>query len=406
MIFDLIIIGAGAAGLMAAARASELGARVLILEKRAAPGTKLLITGNGRCNLTNNSLDNRSFALKFGKKGSFLLSGLSKFSPTETIDFFSRQGLKTKVEAGGRVFPISNSSREVLDILISSIKKNGGVFNFSSAVKKIIYQGNKIKEIVTTDGKSLSAKNYIIATGGKSYPATGSTGDAYDWLRAAGHNIVEPMPSLAPLIFQDRFIKSLEGLSLKSVKLSMLAVDKKIASEDGDIIFTDNGLSGPAALNLSRHYPRNNENISVVIDFLPQRNERELNNIFSSKSNFLIKNVVAEFVPMRFALAILDLCHLEKNLTVNQIAKQDRNNLFKCLKAFSLDKPKLADFTKAMLTKGGVELREIDNRTMRSRIISNLLVAGEMLDLDGPTGGYNLQVAWTTGYLAGENSII
>lgn len=406
MIFDVIIIGAGAAGLMAATRASELGAKVLILEKRAAPGTKLLITGNGRCNLTNNSLDNRSFALKFGKKGSFLLSGLSKFSPAETIDFFFRQGLKTKVEDGGRVFPLSNSSREVLDILISAIKKNGGVFNFSSAVKKIVYQDNKVKELVTIDGKSFSAKNYIITTGGKSYSATGSTGDAYDWLKTAGHNIVEPMPSLTPFIFQDKLIKSLEGLSLKSVKLSMLAGNKKIASEEGAIIFTDNGLSGPAALNLSRHYPRDNENISVVIDFLPQINERELENIFNGKNNFLIKNVLAEFVPMRFTLAILDLCHLEKNLTVNQVARQDRNNLIKYLKAFSLDKPELADFTKAMLTKGGVELKEIDNRTMKSKIISNLLVAGEVLDLDGPTGGYNLQLAWTTGYLAGENSVI
>lgn len=406
MVFDVIIIGAGAAGLMAAARASEIGAKVLILEKRAAPGTKLLITGNGRCNLTNNSLDNRSFALKFGKKGNFLLSGLSKFSPTDTIDFFSRQGLKTKVETGGRVFPFSNSSREVLDTLISSIKKNGGILNFSSAVKKIIYQDNKIKEIVTTDGKSFSAKNYIIATGGKSYPATGSTGDAYDWLREAGHNIVEPMPSLTSFVFKNKLIKSLEGLSLKSVKLLMLAGNRKIASEEGDIMFTGNGLSGPAVLNLSRHYPFDNKNISIVIDFLPQLNERELNNIFSGKSNFLIKNVVAEFVPMRFTLAILDLCRLDKNLPVKQVTKNDKSNLIKYLKNFSLDKPELADFTKAMLTKGGVELKEIDNRTMKSKIISNLFVVGEVLDLDGPTGGYNLQVAWTTGYVAGENFII
>lgn len=410
MKYDAIIIGGGPAGMMAAGRAGELGLKVLVLEKNQEVGKKLLLTGKGRCNLTN--LENNLFDLveKYGKNGKFLFSAFSRFSPEKTIKFFESQGLTTKIEDKNRVFPVSNRSLDVRQTLLNYLKKSEVEILFNAKVKNIFVENdkNKISKIVLKNGETFSAKKYVLATGGKSYPITGSTGDGYEWLEILGHTFKKPTPALAPIICTDKFIKDLEGLSL-SVQVTLFQNDKKIEQKFGDFIFTKNGLSGPVILNMSKEIGEclHKGETRIKIDFFSQLNFQDLDlklqKHFQENNNKNFKNILADFLPNKFISTFLSLLKIEAEKKVNSISKKERQNLVDLLKNFSLQVEKLADFDKAMITSGGVKLSEVDSKTMQSKIVENLFFAGEILDVDGPTGGYNLQICWSTGFVVGES---
>ncbi|MFA6194489.1 MAG: NAD(P)/FAD-dependent oxidoreductase [Patescibacteria group bacterium] len=409
MVYDVAVIGGGASGLMAAGRAGEEGAKVIILEKNGSVGLKLLMTGGTRCNLTNNIPDSKILATNFGSAGRFLISAFSRFGPKETIEFFNNRGLATKIEDNNRVFPASDNAREVLKILVDYAQAAGVEIMTSAAVKNILIDKGKIAEVVLADGKKIKAINYIIATGGRSYPTTGSSGDAYEWLRRMGHNIITPSPALVPILLKDAFIPELEGLSREEIALSLWQDGRKIAATEGDILFTANGLSGPAALNLSRFISLPiNQNLEISLDFFAdtfiEDLDDELQGIFLG-NNKSARNSLAGILPSRLMPVVGSLAHLDMEKPANSVTKDERRRLGALLKDFRLGIKGLDGYDRAMLTAGGLDLKEVDPKTMRSKIISNLFVAGEALDIAGPTGGFNLQACWSTGRIAGEAAV-
>lgn len=408
--YDVAIIGGGPAGLMAASRASELGAKVLLIEKNDRPGIKLSITGGGRCNITNYIEDYKLLAANFDKGGKFLLSAFSKFGAREVVNFFESRGLRTKIEKNNQVFPLSNRSQELIKILTDNIKKRNGKIITGEAVGRIEVRGNKIEKIILASGREIVAKNYILATGGKSYPLTGSTGDAYTWLKEMGHKITLLRPALTQIVVREKYIKELEGLSFGGAKINLYQNNKSIAGLKGDIIFTANGLSGPASLNLSRYVDILSGNFKLGIDFFPKINEDELDKklqkLFSANGQKTLKNSLQILLSPRLAALIIKLLELDGEKKSGVVQREARLAISKLLKDWRLTIVSLGDYNKAMITRGGLELKEVDPKTMRSKLISNLFVAGELLDLDGPTGGYNLQICWSTGYVAGENSVL
>ncbi len=409
MIYDLVIVGSGPAGLMAGCRASELGAKVIILEKNNRAALKLLTTGGGRCNFTNYIPDAKLLAENYEPNRRFLISAFSRFGVDETIAFFNDKGVETKVENNGRVFPESNRANDILQALLDNFKKNGGEIRFGSEVKKIIVSRGKIDKIVLVDGEIILGKKYLIATGGKSYPLTGSSGEAYEWLKKIGHKIISPRPALVAIRLKEKFISDLEGLSLPNVKIELFASAKKVATTQGDIIFTSTGISGPAALDLSRFINLElTEKYTLFIDLKPEISEKTLaeylNKLFHS-GHKLFRNSLTQIVPPKLAPIILSLTKIDPNKQSNSITKEERIKLINMLKKFPFVLSGLGDFNSAMVTAGGVDLNEINPKTMASKIISNLFFAGEIIDLTGPTGGYNLQLCWSTGHLAGESTI-
>ncbi|MBN2853912.1 NAD(P)/FAD-dependent oxidoreductase [Patescibacteria group bacterium] len=418
-IYDLLIIGAGPAGLIAGARASELGASVLILEKNAQAGTKLLMTGGGRCNLTNLDFSNiRDLASRYQTAANFLLSPFSRFGPKELCNFFEEAGLKLKEEARGRVFPESNKARSVLDLLLKKIKDNDGEVLLKAKIKKIVISSDsskKIEKVELEDGRFFKAKNFLIATGGKSYPLSGSSGDAYAWLKKLGHTIIEPHPGLAPIKISENFIKDLEGLSFSNLKISLKnnqennkdGKEIKTYSEFGDLIFGADNISGPAVLNLSRLVDlKSLKNTLIEIDFFPDSNLEELNkklqNIFHS-ANKNLSNALTEILPPRFVKVFLNNLKINLEKKANSVSKEEKELISRNLKYFKLKVANLYGFDKAMITRGGLSLKEVFSKNFKSKLFDNLYFAGEVLDIDGPTGGYNLQIAWTIGYLVAED---
>ncbi|MFA6106268.1 MAG: NAD(P)/FAD-dependent oxidoreductase [Patescibacteria group bacterium] len=409
MRYDIIVIGGGPAGMMAAGRAGELKARTLLVEKNRNLGVKLLITGHGRCNLTNEKHKPGEFISQFGKNGKFLFSSLYQFGAKDAMDFFERRGIKLKIEPGGKVFPQSDKARDILSALIGYLKDSKVAIKTGAEVKRIVKKGRLISGIILGDGTEMNASAYIIATGGRAYPQTGSTGDGYKWARELGHTVIEPLPALTPIILKDKFIKSLQGLSFSNVKISALKDNKKIHSLAGDIIFTDNGISGPIILNLSRLIAREKSpEITFAIDYFPEEDfaalDRKLQDNFKSEPNKLLKNLLQNFVPPRLAEVILKLAAVNPEKKANIVTKDERKKLASLLKEFNLSIKSLYGFELAYITSGGVALNEVDPKTMRSKFVNNLYFAGEVLDLDGPTGGNNLQVAWTTGFAAGAGA--
>lgn len=408
--YNFAVIGAGPSGMIAAGHAAELGGRVILLEKNDRPGIKLSITGKGRCNITNAEEDLKKLIAVYGKKGKFLYPALNKFSNKDVVDFFESRGIRTKVERGKRVFPCSDSSKDVIDCLKKYLKENGVEIKFNSAVEKIIVSPknkNNIKKIILKDGREISADKYLIATGGKSYPGTGSTGDAYGWLKKLGHTVVDPEPALTPIIIKENTAKQLEGLSLKNVEISLWK-NRKLASYFGEALFTGNGLSGPIILNLSRDVRKNKiENLKIKIDFKPTLDyltlDRRIQRDFEEQKNKQYKNSLDKLLPKKLIPIIIKLSGIKENKKINEITKIERKKIINLLKEFELSIKGLAGFEKAIVTSGGVELKEVNPKTMQSKILNNLYFSGEILDIDGPTGGYNLQIAWSTGYLAGEN---
>ena len=406
--YDIVVIGAGPAGLMAAGCASEQGARVLVLEKNSSAGIKLLMTGGGRCNFTNTA-PNNLLAASFGQNGRWLLSGLSRFNSADIINFFALRGVKIKVNEEGKVFPENSGAYKIREVLIDYVELNGGVIQYDAKVIKIIKDNNLISKIILADRSEIKADKFIIACGGNSYPLSGSSGDAYSWLKDLGHNAIKPKPALAPIILHEQFIKILEGLSFPHIKLDLYQGLKKIATENGPLIFTARGISGPVSLNLSRFIANENKaNLKLVLDFFPNQDkneiEKKLQILIDLNSKESIRNILAKLISKRLA----DLIILNQNIDTakkgSEINKIERGLIVSFLKNLNLTILALGSFDEAMITSGGVDLKEVDQKTMASKQYKNLYFAGEILDLDGPTGGYNLQVAWTSGYVAGSSA--
>ncbi|MBU0964194.1 NAD(P)/FAD-dependent oxidoreductase [Patescibacteria group bacterium] len=406
---DLMVIGGGPAGMMAAGRAAENGARVLLLEKRGKLGVKLSITGKGRCNITNAEFDNRKLIKKYGSNGNFLFPPFHKFGPQEVINFFEKRNIKTKIERGNRVFPVSNKSSAVIEALIKYLKQNNVTIKTNATVKSIVCEDNKIKKVALQSGEEFMSDKYAICTGGQAYPQTGSTGDAYNWLEKMGHKIISPEQALVPVIVAERWVKELEGLSLKNVDISIYKKEKKVESEFGEAIFTDNGMSGPVIIEMSKKIGQllKDGEVELQIDYKPALNFTELDQRiqkdFKKYSNKLFKNSLQALMPRLLIPVIINLSKINPDKKVNAITKKERKTLIHLLKSFKLQVKALAGFDRAIVTSGGVDLKEIDPRTMQSKIITNLYLAGEIINIDGPTGGYNLQICWSTGYCVGDN---
>jgi len=408
MLYDVIVIGGGPAGMMAAARAGDRGARAFLLEKNNQLGLKLLATGHGRCNFTNILADKKEMINVYGKNYKFLFSSFSKFGVLSAINFFAKLGVASKEEDNGRIFPKSDKANDIKQALIKYLKKSSVEVRLNAEVKKVIAKDKKIEKIILENGEEIFANNFIITTGGKSYAETGSTGDGYKWLSNLGHKIITPRPALTPITVKEKFVKNLEGLSLKNIRISVYENKKKIISRVGEIIFTSDGVSGPAIIDLS-------ERIGAIlptptflrIDFKPEieaaQLDKKLQNDFHLAANKMFKNYLAGLVPPKLAPVVIKLTGINEKKQVNAITKAERQALVKALKEFTLEIKELKSFSKAMVTAGGVDIKEVDPKTMRSKIYKNLYLAGEILDLDGPTGGYNLQICWSTGYAAGES---
>lgn len=412
--FDIAVIGGGPTGMIAAGRAAELGARVVLLEKNGSLGRKLLITGKGRCNLTQAEFDDKEIVKHFGKGGKFLFSSLAAFGPEEVIAFFEKRKVPTKVERGGRVFPVSDKAGDVLNILERYLKINKveTIFNASVAgfEHDLVIKGKKITSVKLKDGRSVFADKFILCTGGKSYPVTGSTGDGYAWAKDLGHTIIEPAPALVPVKTKEEWVKDVQGLSLKNVAINIFQDGKKQDSRFGEMMFAHFGLTGPIVLDLSKKIGglmQKGETI-ISIDLKPALTHEQLDarlvRDFVEHSNKDFINYLPELLPQKMIATIIKLSEIEARKKINFVTKEERKKLIEILKGLRLTAIGTTGYNQAIITSGGVDLKEVDSKTMQSRIVINLYLAGEVLDLDGPTGGYNLQVCWSTGYAAGTHS--
>jgi len=403
--YDVIVIGGGAAGLMAAGFAAKDGAKVLVVEKMVTCGRKLLISGSGRCNITNTLKDTKQFVSKFGKNGKFLYQAVNSFTTSDVVSFFNSKGLKTTVEKGFKVFPAGEAgSADVLRVLMNFCVSNGAEFLPSSPVTAVNAESGHIVS-VTAGGREIKCRSVIIACGGKSYPATGSSGDGYSLAEAMGHRIVEPRPVLVPAYSDDEWINELRGVSLRDIRLTLVSGGKNTASADGDLVFTDRGVSGPAIYDITRHeFDRSAEN-RLLIDLFPAKRMEELDTELEQAARInnkkQIKNIIDEYVMSSIVPAVFALSGIDPVLKASNLSKKDRNRLAAVMKGLVLSGVKFAGFERAVVTSGGVSLKEIDGRTMSSSISEGLYFAGEVMDLDAPTGGYNLQMCWSTGRLAG-----
>ncbi len=404
---DIIVIGGGPAGMMAAGTAASSGASVLLLEKNEKLGKKLLLTGKERCNITNAEINSHTLKKIYGKNGGFLHSAFNSFSNQDIIEFFEDQGVKTKVERGNRVFPQSDRALDVLSALKNYLTKNNVKIKYQAEVKSFIRKEGLITKVVLSNGEECKADKFIIATGGKSYPETGSTGDAFSWLTGMGHQVIKPAPALVPIIMSNEFIKDLEGLSLRNVKITLFDNNTKIDARFGEALFTAHGMSGPVILDLSKLVtglikPTLNIDLKPALNY--QQLDLRIQRDFAKFNNKIFRNSLHQLLPRKLIAVIIKLSGIDPEKYVNAITKSERKKLLNLLKEFKLSIKGVDGYRKAIITAGGVSLKEVDPKTMRSKLIDNLYFAGEVLDLDGPTGGFNLQICWSSGYCAGLSS--
>lgn len=408
IVWDVAVIGGGPAGLMAAGRAAECGAEVLLMEKNETLGKKLLITGGGRCNLTNNETDVRKFLEKFKDRRKFLFSAFAQWSVEETLDFFHSRKLETKVEEGGRVFPISDKAASVFKVLTDYVREGRVTVALGNPVREIIGSGGKIGSLRLENGAIVYARAFVLATGGKSRPETGSTGDGFGWLEKLGHVITPPDPSLVPLAIKDGWVKKLPGVVLPDIKLTAFQNGVKQISRKGRVLFTHVGISGPTVLNMSKDVGELMKygTVTLSIDLFPELGYGDLNAklqaIFKENSNKKFRNILGSFIPVAALQPIVvERSGINPNTFCHSITREERLGLIKLLKEVSMQVDKLLGAEKAIVTSGGVSPAEIDFKTMRSRLFPNLYIVGDLLDIDRPSGGYSLQLCWTTGYVAG-----
>ncbi len=403
MVENIGIIGAGPAGILAAIAASGEGKKVILLEKNEKVGKKLFITGKGRCNITNN-MDLEMFFDNIMTNKEFMYSSLYTFSNDSIINLLEKYKLRTKVERGGRVFPISNKSSDVIKTFEKILKEKQVDLKLNTEVKDV-YKEDDIFYVVTDQG-IYAFNKLIIATGGKSYPKTGSTGFGYKIAKKLGHNIIDIKPSLVPIEIKEDIASTLQGLSLKNVEISAFSGKKEIYREFGDMVFTHYGISGPIVLSMSTFlYKYIDREINFKIDLKPaldmEKLDRRVLRDFDKYNNKMVKNALDDLLPAKLREPILLLSNIDLDKFVHQITKDERERLLENLKAFPLTFKNFRPVEEAIVTSGGVDVNQIDPSTMESKILDNLYFAGEVLDVDAVTGGFNLQIAYSTGYLAG-----
>ncbi len=409
--FDVAVIGGGPAGMMAAGRAAELGARVILLEKNAGLGKKLLITGGGRCNIFNAEYDAHRLVDTYGKKGKSLFSAFSQFDAAACKEFFESRGLPIKVEAEQRAFPVSEKANDVHQTMLSYMKTGKVHVRPYEPVMGLEADDGRITKILV-DGGEVIAKNYIVATGGKSRPETGSTGDGFLWMRSLGHTVAEPDPALVPITLSDTWIDDVEGISLKSAKLSILADGKRHASRTGKMLFTHDGISGPLVLNMSKQVGELLKlgKVTLSLDLFPSMDHAALDAMilaqFEAGKNKLIKNKIGDIVQPRLGFVLLKLAGIDEATPLYRLTREERKAFVQILKDIPLHVSGLLGADKAIVTGGGVSLKEIDFKTMQSKLYDNLYLAGDILDFDRPSGGFSLQICWTTGFIAGNSAAL
>lgn len=402
---DVAVIGGGAAGLIASAVAAERGRKTLLIEKNDRTGRKILITGKGRCNVTNNC-SSEEMIRAVPVNGKFLYSAFHEFSPADTMELFESLGVRLKTERGGRVFPESDKARDIADALLKNAKRNGVEFLFSPALKI----EKKEDFLIYTDDTVVEAESVIIATGGKSYPLTGSTGDGYAFAETLSHTVNPPRPALIPMVTKEKDAAKMQGLSLKNVKLSLIHNDKKkpVYEEIGEMLFTHFGFSGPLVLTASCYINDEPKNYKVSVDLKPGLNEEKLDlrllRDFSENINKSLRNVLPLLLPAKAIPVVLSRSGLSGEEKVNCISAEDRKKLLKTVKNLSFEIEDLRPIEEAIITRGGVSVGEIDPKTMQSKFVKGLYFAGEVIDVNAFTGGYNLQIAFSTGVKAGKNA--
>ena len=406
----VIVIGAGAAGTMAAGIAAQNGAEVVLLERNEKIARKVMITGKGRCNVTNNVADTQEFISNIPGNGRFLYGAFSTFNSQDTIDFFENYGVPLKVERGNRVFPVSDKAVDIVDALNKYITLNK-VQRKTERVTKLIVEDNEIRGVETESGNQYFADAVIVATGGLSYPKTGSSGDGYELAKSVGHTVTELRPSLSALVCREGLCSECMGLSLKNVAIRVVDTQKKkeIYDDFGEMLFTHFGVSGPMILSASAHM-RNMEKAryEIYIDLKPALNHEKLDarilRDFADNSNKSISNILALLVPKSLIVPILKMAHIKPSEKANQITKDMRKALIDVIKGIKLTVMDFNDISEAIVTSGGVIISVINPKNIESIICKGLYFAGEVIDCDGYTGGFNLQIAFSTGQLAGKSS--
>lgn len=395
--------------MMAAGRAAELGAKVLLLEKNPILGKKLLITGGGRCNILHAEFDPHRLVAKYGKKGKALFSVFSQLDAEATREFFESRGLPIKIEAEQRAFPVSDKAEDVQKTMIKYVKEGNVEVRTGVTVKGLEKDGEMITKVVLEKGH-IEGLNYILATGGKSHPETGSTGEGFAWAKSLGHTIIEPDPALVPVTLRDTWVSDVSGISLKSAKLTVIQSGSKQEARTGKILFTHVGLSGPLVLNMSKGIGEllKYGDVTLELDLFPKLDagavDAFLLEIFERGKNKLIKNNIGEIVQPRLGQVLLKLAKIDGDTPLYRLTREERVRFGQLLKALPLHVKGLLGADKAIVTGGGIDLKEVEFKTMRSKLFKNLFLAGDVLDFDRPSGGFSLQICWTTGFVAGTSA--
>ncbi len=403
----VIVIGGGPAGMMAAGQAALRGNTVTLIEKMNRVGRKLYITGKGRCNVTNAS-DPEGLIANTPGNPYFLYSAFYTFTSDSTMEFFEQQGVPVKVERGNRVFPKSEKSNDIVRAMENFVKKSGGKIMYETEVSDIIIENNCVKGVKLKNGTILDCDSIVIATGGLSYPMTGSTGDGYKFAKKVGHTVTKCYPSLVPLKGSEKWISDLMGLSLKNISIKVTIDNKEVYSDFGEMMFTHFGVTGPVILSASRYInDRLDEKPVIHIDLKPALSAKELDNRllkdFHKYVNKDFKNALDDLLPQKLIPVIIKLSAIDENKKVNSITKEERTRLLELIKNLTINITDTNGYNEAVVTRGGISVDEIDPSTMESKIVSGLYFAGEVIDVDSFTGGFNLQIAFSTGYLAGTN---
>lgn len=407
--YDVAVIGGGASGMMAAGRAAELGAKVVLIEKNERLGKKLLITGGGRCNITHAEFDVKKLVAKYGKKGQFLHSAFAQFGVQDTFDFFESRGLKLKIEALQRAFPTTDKAESVFEILETYLKKGNVTVLTKSAVSGFKIEDTRIEGVIANK-KTITAKKYILATGGKSHPETGSTGEGFSWLSTIGHNVIEPDNALVPITLSNTWVKSCAGTTLSDVRLSIVQNGAKEGSSVGKMLFTHVGISGPLVLNMSADVRECHKYDDVILelDLFPTLTEialdKKILEVWQPQQNKHFKNSLKDLVPSALASTLVEMVPISSIKELHQVTREERQTLVHILKTIPLHVKGFLGADKAIVTSGGVALEEVDFKTMQSKKYGNLFLTGDILDFDRPSGGFSLQICWTTGYIAGESA--
>lgn len=395
--------------MMAAGRAAELGAKVALVEKNQSLGKKLIITGGGRCNILHAEFDTHLLVEKYGKKGKSLFSAFSQLDAQAAWDFFESRGLKLKIEAEHRAFPKSENAEDVRRVLMEYMSEHGVEILSNTQILALESDGSVITNIIHDSGL-IVGKNYVVATGGKSHPETGSTGDGFLWMSKLGHTVIESDPALVPIAIKNRWVKRASGISLKNVRLTILQGGARHESAIGKMLFTHVGVSGPLVLNMSKRVGEllKDGDVALSIDLFPKTDHAALDDLllqqFEKGKNKLLKNNIGDVVQPRLAQELLIQANIDPATPLYRLTRDDRKAFVQILKNVPLAVKGLLGTDKAVVTGGGVTLKEIEFKTMRSKLYENLYLAGDILDFDRPSGGFSLQICWTTGYIAGANA--